>query len=114
MNWAQEINISITVCDTEGTIVYMNDKSVSTFQAPGMSSLLGTNLFSCHPEKAREKIRSLMMTNETNVYTIEKNGKKKLIYQTPWIENGEIKGMVECALELPAEMPHFIRASTTK
>ncbi len=28
----------------------------------------------------------------TNAYTIEKNGIKKLIHQTPWFENGEYTG----------------------
>ncbi len=40
---------------------------------------------------------------------IGKNGVKKLIYQTPWIENGEFRGLVELSLEIPFEMPHFVR-----
>jgi hypothetical protein len=34
---------------------------------------------------------------------------KKLIYQTPWYAGGEYAGFVEISLEIPFEMPHFIR-----
>ena len=50
-----------------------------------------------------------MEEHATNAYTIEKNGVKKLIYQTPWYENGEFMGLVEFSLEIPFEMPHYIR-----
>jgi hypothetical protein len=50
-----------------------------------------------------------MNEKRPNVYTIEKNGIKKLIYQSPWFEKGEMKGLVELSLEIPFNMPHFIR-----
>ena len=51
-----------------------------------------------------------MFANQrANVYTIEKGGKKKLIYQTPWYKDGQYAGFVELSLVIPAEMPHFIR-----
>ncbi len=43
------------------------------------------------------------------MYTIEKRGQKKLIYQSPWYQNGQYRGFIELSLELPAETPHFIR-----
>ena len=46
---------------------------------------------------------------ELNAYTIEKNGIKKLIYQTPWFMDGKFSGLVEISLPLPEELPHFIR-----
>ena len=51
----------------------------------------------------------MMETHEKNVYTIEKKGIKKIIYQSPWFHNGEFGGLVELSLEIPFEMPHFIR-----
>ncbi len=51
----------------------------------------------------------MMKTRSKNVYTIEKNGIKKLIYQSPWYENGEYAGFVELSLEIPFELPHFVR-----
>ena len=32
-----------------------------------------------------------------------------MIYQTAWRERGEIRGLVEISMELPDEMPHYIR-----
>jgi hypothetical protein len=54
-------------------------------------------------------IRRIMETHEKNVYTIEKNGKRKIIYQTPWMEGEEFKGIVEFSLEIPVDMPHYVR-----
>jgi hypothetical protein len=30
---------------------------------------------------------------KSNVYTIEKNGARKLVYQTPWYKNGEMMAL---------------------
>ncbi len=50
-----------------------------------------------------------MAKQQANVYTIEKHGKKKLIYQTPWYRDGKYAGFIELSLVIPEEMPHFIR-----
>ena len=34
---------------------------------------------------------------------------RKLIYQAPWYRDGVHAGLVELSLELPADMPHFVR-----
>ena len=34
---------------------------------------------------------------------------RKLIYQSPWYRDGAYAGFVELSLEIPAEMPHFVR-----
>jgi transcriptional regulator with PAS, ATPase and Fis domain len=107
--WTDQFPGSITVCDADGIILYMNDKSALTFAADGGQALVGSNLFDCHPEPAARKLRVMMDAHQTNTYTIEKKGVKKLIYQTPWYEGGEYRGFVELALEIPFEMPHFIR-----
>jgi predicted RNA methylase len=54
-------------------------------------------------------VRKMMEDASTNVYTIEKAGVKKLIYQAPWMEGGECKGLVEISIPIPFEMPHFVR-----
>lgn len=107
--WVQEFPCAITVCDTAGIIVAMNDKAVQTFLDDGGRALIGTNLMDCHPEPARAKLRQLMDSKQTNVYTIEKEGKRKLIYQAPWFENGLHRGLVELSIEIPEQIPHFIR-----
>jgi transcriptional regulator with PAS, ATPase and Fis domain len=107
--WMGSIDVAITVCDCEGIIVYMNDQSARTFSSDGGRALLGNKLWECHPEAAREKIGRIMKTGASNSYTIEKNGVKKLIHQTPWHENGALRGLVEFSLVIPLVLPHFIR-----
>lgn len=108
-DWAEELNVAVTVCDLDGTVLYMNEKSARTFSKSGGKELVGKSLMGCHSDKSREKIAELMGNASTNAYTIDKNGIKKLIYQTPWFEDGKIKGLVEFSLEIPFEMPHFKR-----
>ncbi|SDF21881.1 Formate-tetrahydrofolate ligase [Sporolituus thermophilus DSM 23256] len=107
--WYKELKVAITVIDKEGKIVEMNDKACQVFEKYGGSQLIGQNVFSCHSESSRQKIARLIANQETNCYTIEKDGVKKLIYQTPWYQNGQIGGLVELSLEIPFEMPHFVR-----
>ena len=107
--WVQEFAGAITVCDIKGTIIEMNSKSVQTFEKDGGEKLIGTNVLDCHPEPARTQLRAIMDNRKTNVYTIEKAGIKKLIYQAPWYQDGEYAGVVELSVEIPFEMPHFVR-----
>ena len=72
-DWAEDIDAAVTVCDCEGTVLYMNQRSRQTFSKTG------------------------------------KHGQRKLIYQTPWRENGEVRGLVEISIVLPDEMPHYDR-----
>ena len=107
--WIQEFPGAVTVCDRDGIILAMNDKSIRTFQDSGGAALIGSNLFDCHPEPSRTRLKELLKDGRSNVYTIEKQGMKKLIYQSPWYEKGTYRGFVELSLEIPAEMPHFVR-----
>jgi transcriptional regulator with PAS, ATPase and Fis domain len=109
INWYNELNVAMTVSDNEGKIIYMNKKSGGTFAKHGGENLIGTSLKECHKSESWEKIVSMLKSGETNAYTIEKNGIKKLIYQTPWFTEGKISGIVELSLEIPFEMDHFVR-----
>jgi transcriptional regulator with PAS, ATPase and Fis domain len=109
-NWVKEFPAAVTVCNKEGTILEMNDKSAFTFSGDGGYELIAKNLFKCHSPASIEKIKEIMKENRSNVYTIEKNGIKKLIYQAPWYDNGEMKGVVELSIEIPFEIPHFVRS----
>ncbi len=111
--WMKEFGAAITVCDREGTIVAMNERSCATFQKDGGRALIGKSLLDCHPEPARSRLLHLLETRGTNAYTIEKAGVKKLIYQAPWFEAGAYRGLVELSLVIPFEMPHFVRAPKT-
>ncbi len=105
--WVKEFPGTIWVCDREGIMLEMNDHAADT-QAEGRA-LIGTNILDCHPEPARTKLAEMLASAQANIYTIEKAGKRKLIYQVPWYEDGVYAGFVELSLPLPAEMPHFVR-----
>jgi transcriptional regulator with PAS, ATPase and Fis domain len=107
--WIKEFPASITVCDAEGIILEMNDKAAKTFESDGGYKLIGSNMLDCHPGLSRKKTEILLAAQVKNVYTIEKNGVKKLIYQSPWHKDGVYAGFVELSLEIPMEMPHFVR-----
>lgn len=107
--WVKGFPGAITVCDTQGIILEMNDASIEVFREDGGEKLLGTNLLDCHPQRARALLEVMMAEQSANVYTIEKNGKKKLIYQTPWYKDGQYAGFIEMALVIPFETPHFVR-----
>lgn len=109
MNYFDDIDISITVSDNEGKILYMNTKSAKTFNKDGGMDLVGKSLLDCHPEPSKSKLVDLLNSPRTNAYTIEKNGKKKLIYQTPWFEENKYCGLIEFSIELPDSLPHFVR-----
>jgi transcriptional regulator with PAS, ATPase and Fis domain len=107
--WPREFPGEITVCDTAGIILEMNDRAAQAFEKQGGRELVGTNLLDCHPEPSRTKLQRLLASGAVNVYTIEKGGVKKLIYQAPWYEHGQHRGLVEISLVLPDDVPHFIR-----
>jgi transcriptional regulator with PAS, ATPase and Fis domain len=107
--WVKEFPAAITVCDKRGVLLEMNAKSAASFRDEGGEKLIGKNAFDCHPEPARTIFRKLMKRRQTNVYTIEKRGKRKLIYQTPWYKAGKFRGFVELSIELPSHIPHFNR-----
>lgn len=109
VEWCKELKAAVTVIDKDGKILEMNDKSQEVFQKYGGGQLIGQSVFDCHSPASRQKLGELIANRETNCYTIEKNGIKKLIYQTPWYQDGEIGGLVELSMEIPFEMPHFVR-----
>ena len=41
-DWAKELNCSITVCDKDGIIVYMNDRAIEQYKKRG--NLIGKNM----------------------------------------------------------------------
>ena len=109
MEFIDKLDGAVIVSDAEGTIIYLNEKAIHNFKDEGGRDLIGKNLFACHKESSNEKIREMIVRQEKNVYTIEKKGKKKLIYQVPWYHGDVFGGLVELSLEIPFEMPHFNR-----
>ena len=102
------LNLAITISAKDGEILYQNDSSIEV-----NGDARGRDLMKCHNERSQQIIQHLLDDAATNVYTISKKGKKKLIYQTPWyeVENGkrEPAGLVEFSIILPENMPHYDR-----
>lgn len=109
MNWTDEFQGAITVCDREGIVVYMNELSKKQFAKNDDGNLIGKSLIDCHPEPARSKLLEMLANPVVNSYTIEKNGIRKMIHQTHWIENGEFKGVIEISFVIPNDLPHYVR-----
>lgn len=105
-DWSN-MNCAVTVCNAEGIIIFMNEKARSNYAKYG--DLVGKNLRECHNERSWEIIRRLLATGGSNAYTIEKKGVHKMIYQSAWFEDGEVKGITEISMEIPAGLPHYIR-----
>ncbi|MDR2928298.1 MAG: hypothetical protein LBV41_08905 [Cytophagaceae bacterium] len=108
-DYFKQFDAAITVSDAYGNIIWMNDRSMTV----NKGDFTGKSLFDCHPEPARTKLRNLFVDKNTNAYTIEKGDIKKLIYQSPWYENGNFAGYIELSLEIPFEMPHYVRKPKT-
>ena len=112
-SWVEEFGAAVTVCDAEGIILEMNERSARMFKEQGGRALLGSNVLDCHPEPSRTKLVRLMEQRQASTYTTEKNGRRKLIHQAPWYRGGQYAGFVEMVLPLPDAMPHFIRDGST-
>jgi transcriptional regulator with PAS, ATPase and Fis domain len=107
--WIKEFPAAVAVCDRDGIILEINDKAALVFATDGGYAIVGKNMIDCHPEPARTRVIAMLASGQKNVYTIEKNGVKKLIYQSPWYQDGVYSGFVELSLEIPFELPHFLR-----
>ena len=58
--WIKEFPAAVTVCDAEGIILEMNDKSAKTFEADGGYNLIGSNMLDCHPGQSHQKVERLL------------------------------------------------------
>ena len=109
-DWIENFGAAITVMDLEGNILDMNEAAAVVNERHGGKSLIGKNLMGCHQQRSRDIMKNLMENDTKNVYTIEKNGKKKMIYQAPWYKDGKVAGLVEISMFVPEEMPHYKRS----
>lgn len=109
LKYFDEFPSAVTICNLEGKFIYMNKKSEQVFEKYGGSSIIGKNIYDFHNENSKAIIQELFKNGGTNSYTISKNGIKKLIHQSPWYEKGKIAGLIEISIEIPINLPHFIR-----
>lgn len=107
--WVKEFPAAVTVCDKDGIIVDLNDAAARDFAANGGHALLGRQILDCHPGPCAANLTRLLESRRPNIYTIQKDGRRKIIVQVPWTRDGEHAGYVEMDLEIPWDMPHFNR-----
>lgn len=108
-DWVKEFPAAITICDRDAVVTEMNDKAIAVFAKEGGAKLIGHSLYDCHKPRSIEIIKSMLETGGNNVYTIEKNGNKKIIIQQPYYSEGKVAGLVEISIDLPKEIPHYVR-----
>ncbi len=107
--WFKYFPGPITVTDENAIIIEMNEASAEMFKEEGGFALIGSSVIDCHPKSVQEKVRRIYDEKKPNVYSIQKDGKKKLIYQAPIFEDEKFAGVVEMCLPLPEDVPHFNR-----
>jgi len=76
MDYFKEVNLAVTICDKEGKILEMNDKSRKTFLKPGQEDLIGKNVLDCHPEPAHSLLADITKSPDQCLYYREERGKK--------------------------------------
>lgn len=107
-DWAEDMACAVTAADKDGVIRYMNRRARETYRKHG--DLIGKSLYDCHGERAAGIIRRLLTEGGTNAYTIEKEGVRKMIYQTACTDaDGRVEGIVEVSMVIPDELPHYVR-----
>ncbi len=101
-NFTVQHNPQLPVAIVQGTPVRQGMANASNVQFSFSQTL-------CPTQQGGSTVRDLLSSGISNVYTIERGGIKKLIYQSPWYENGKYAGLVELSLPIPMQMPHFVR-----
>ena len=112
IDWLDQIEVIISNCDEQGITTFINRKGSENFAGSGGYQLIGKSMVDCHPEgSVRKKFVNLLKSQKFNCYTIERKGKKMLVYQTPLFKDEVFVGYNEMILPIPETMPHFVRGS---
>lgn len=101
--WAEDMDVQVTVCDRKGIIVYMNQAAILGFHKWGGEELIGKSLLDCHNPKSVGMIKEMLNHPFSNTYGISKPNEKRMIHQFPWMEGGEHKGVIEISFDLPMD-----------
>ncbi len=103
--WAEDMPVSVTVCDMEGTIIAMNRRARINFKKWGGEKLIGASLFACHTEPSNEIIRHLLATGEENLYVVRDKKGSRLVQQIPWYRKEKMAGLIEIITPFTGEIP---------
>ena len=99
-DYFKEIENPVTVCDAEGKMLYMNQKSIEIFENSGGMKLIGSNIYECHQGESFHKFKQIMEAQKSNTYFTLKNGNKKLIQQIPWYTKQKFNGFIEISIPI--------------
>ena len=104
-NWADDTNCAVTVCDTEGVVIYQNKQSISV-----NGSIAAKACSPCHNERSKGIIARILEKGDTNALHHREKRDPQNDLQTAWRrEDGTVGGIIELSMPIPAEMPHYVR-----
>jgi ribosomal-protein-alanine N-acetyltransferase len=106
--WLSGFRGAFTICDDAGTILELTPEAERLFAKWGGAALVGRSVLDCHADSSRAQLRGLLQTRTTNLYTTEKDGIHRLVYQGPW-ETGNQRGYLELSFEVPPAILHRVR-----
>lgn len=100
-NYLDTVNMSVTVCDRDGIVLYQNDLARAND-----GDVVGKNLFDCHNEHSAKMIRHMLETGSSHTLESIRDGRRKLYHRTPWFDaSGAVAGLIEFGIPLPATYP---------
>ncbi len=108
-DYFNEIENPVTICDAVGKMLYMNQKSIETFEDSGGMKLMGSNIYACHSGDSYNKLNQIMTAQKSNTYYIIKNGVKKLVQQIPWFTKQKFSGFIEISIPINTSIQTFER-----
>lgn len=101
-DYLEHTHFAATVCDKQGFVLYQNRCA-----SERDGDVVGKNLFECHNAHSNKMIRHMMATGESNTYEVVRNGRRRLVHQTPWFDTDEsaVSGLIELSIDLPDTYP---------
>jgi DUF438 domain-containing protein len=107
-DWAKEIDASLIILNKNSNIVKMNDKAQRIFDAK-KNKLIGKKAFGCHPAFALPRLKKLLKSGKTDVYTTQTRKSKTLVFHTPVHKDGKYIGYAELEIPIRKDMRNLIR-----
>ena len=107
--WVKGFPGAITISDTQGIVLEINDASAKVFEEDGGRGIIGKNMLDCHPDPSLDKLQHMLENQTSNAYFNSENSEKRFFFQSPWYRDGRYTGFVEISFQVPEIIPHFIR-----
>lgn len=108
-DWVTEFPAAVTVCDTDGIILHMNDRAADLFSKAGGFGLIGRNVLDCHPAKVHSSVKHHLESRETYILSVRENDRPRIVYGAPWYIDGEYRGFVELSFDIVSKIQVSIR-----